>query len=334
VINQILFIMKHLLAFSTVMICSVIVFCLSGCDKQDNNPIEISTTAPGDIGSNSAKSGGSITSDGGSTISSRGICWAKTPAPTTKDSKKEEGSGAGAFTAVLSGLTPKTTYFVRAFATNSVGTVYGNEHSFKTLDAGSSVTDIEGNSYPIVKIGTQTWMASNLKTTKLNDGTAIALKETVNDWINSGTQGTYCWYDNNQTSHASAYGALYNWYNVNTGKLCPVGWKVPTDQDWTTLTTYLGGDAAAGPKLKESGTSHWITTSAAITNESGFTARPGGFRHIYADFTGINNYAGWWTNTEMGTGHVWIRYIVSNPHTLQKTNVLKTEGHSVRCIKE
>ena len=123
---------------------------------------------------------------------------------------------------------------------------------------GVVVQDIDGNNYLTVTIGTQIWMAENLRTTKYNDGTAIPLVTDNTTWANLTTPA-YCWYNNDAKTNGSTYGALYNWYSVNTKKLCPTGWHVPNDTEWTTLTTYLGGTAVAGGKLKETGTAHWYS---------------------------------------------------------------------------
>ena len=136
-----------------------------------------------------------------------------------------------------------------------------------------TATDIDGNVYHTVTIGTQIWMVENLKTTRYNDGSPIPFVTDSSSWSNLTTPG-YCWY-NNDTTNKNTYGALYNWFAVNTGKLAPTGWHVPTDDEWTTLTTYLGGESIAGGKLKETGTTHWRTPNAGATNEIGFTASSG-----------------------------------------------------------
>jgi uncharacterized protein (TIGR02145 family) len=125
-----------------------------------------------------------------------------------------------------------------------------------TYQKGTTVTDIDGNVYHTVKIGTQVWMVENLKVTKFNDGTAILLAPDSSSWSNLTTSG-YCWYNNDAPAYKHTYGALYNWNTVKTGKLCPVGWHVPGNDDWATLIGYLGGESAAGYNLNEAGTSHW-----------------------------------------------------------------------------
>ena len=174
------------------------------------------------------------------------------------NSKTTDGSGTGTFTSSITGLTAGTTYYVRAYATNSAGTGYGNDISFTTQQGGvGNVTDDDGNVYHSVTIGTQVWMVENLKTTKYNDGTSIPLVTDATDWHNLLTPG-YCWNNNDEATYKATYGALYNWYTVNTGNLCPTGWHVPGDAEWTTLTTYLGGEDVAGGKLKEVGITHWL----------------------------------------------------------------------------
>ena len=145
------------------------------------------------------------------------------------------------------GLNDVTTYYVRAYATNDAGTGYGMAMSLKTLDG---INDIDGNAYNKVTIGRQTWLVENLRTTKYNDGTLIPLVQDNTAWSNLITPG-YCWFDNDEVANKNPYGALYNWYAVNTGKLCPSGWHVPTDTEWTTLIDNLGGLDVAGGKLKE-----------------------------------------------------------------------------------
>lgn len=159
------------------------------------------------ITKNSAQSGGNVTDDGGTTVTARGVCWSTSQNPTISDDHTTDGSGTGSFTSSLSGLTRNTTYYVRAYATNSVGTAYGNEISFQTWYG--SVTDYDGNVYPAVQIGTQLWMAKNLKTIKYNDGTAIPLVTNSTEWSNLITPG-YCWYNNDEASYKNTYGALYN----------------------------------------------------------------------------------------------------------------------------
>ena len=136
---------------------------------------------------------------------------------------------------------------------------------------------MDGNTYNTIMIGTQTWMKENLKTTTFNDGTSIPLETDATKWAALTSSG-YCYYNNDEATYKDTYGVLYNWYTVNTGKLCPSGWHIPIEADWTNLTTFLGGENGAGGKLKESGTSHWINPNSGATNETKFTALPGGER--------------------------------------------------------
>lgn len=195
----------------------------------------------------------------------------------------------------------------------------------------TTVTDIEGNIYPVVKIGTQTWMAENLRTTKYNDGSQIPNVQDNTAWNTQATPG-YCWYGNDP-GNKSAYGALYNWYAVNTGKLCPTGWHVPTDEEWTTLTTHLGGESVAGGKMKETGTTHWNSPNSGATNESGFSARGSGVRLIAGEFNDFKNLSLWWTSTLGGVG-AWFRYANNQNATLTSQGYNKKNGLSVRCIKD
>lgn len=190
-------------------------------------------------------------------------------------------------------------------------------------------TDENENNYPIVKIGNQVWMAENLKTTKYNGGTAIPLVTDSAAWSNLTTPG-YCWYDNDSATYANPYGALYNWYTVGTGNLCPTGWHVPTKAKWTTLTDYLGGENVAGGKLKETGTTHWANPNEGATNETGFTALPGGSR-IYS---GIGYYGFWWSATEAYSDKAVSRELDFDYSYFFLFNDPKKAGFSVRCIKD
>jgi len=200
--------------------------------------------------------------------------------------------------------------------------------------------DADGYAYNTVIIGTQEWMAENLKTTKYNDGTAIPFVNT--DW-STQTVGSYYYY-NNDISNRNTYGALYNWYAVdnndatkvasNGGKnICPVGWHVPTVAEWITLIDYLGGLSLAGEKLKETGTIHWISNSAA-TNINGFTALPGGSRSWDGAFKGdIGRYGYWWSTSPADSDAANYLVIYSHLSEAQTGDAIKTFGYSVRCVK-
>jgi uncharacterized protein (TIGR02145 family) len=177
-------------------------------------------------------------------------------------------------------------------------------------------------------------MIENLKTTKFNDNTTIPYVTDSTDWSNLTTPG-YCWYANDASTYKATYGALFNWFAVNTGKLCPTGWHVPTDTEWTTLTNYLGGESIAGGKLKETVSTHWRIPNAGATNESGFTALPGGHRDINGTFSVIGDDGYWWSVTEYGsTGKVWYRNMNYNYAGVVRVSNNKKNGHSVRCLKD
>ena len=283
----------------------------------------------------SAVSGGNITSDGGSPVSVRGICWSLFPNPSLSNSFSIDGSGIGNFTSILSGLMPDSNYFIKAYATNSIGTAYGNEVSFTTLLASNyPVVDFDGNGYDTVHIGSQIWMAENLKTTHYKNGTSIVYPG-ANDaaWQNN-IIGAYAWYNNDEATYKNIYGALYNWYVVNTGNLCPSGWHVPTDAEWTTLCTYLGGGSIAGGKLKEAGLAHWVSPNTAATNETGFTALPGGGRYYTGTYGDIGSLGNWWSSTEYNTATAWNKDMGYLSSYADRYNANKADGFSVRCVKD
>ena len=209
------------------------------------------------ITTTAATSGGNITSDGGSAVTARGVCWATTQNPTTSNSKTTNGTGSGSLISNLTGLSSNTTYYLRAYAINSAGTTYGTEISFKTANPTSGTfTDIDGNTYHYVTIGTQVWMVENLKTTKYRNGESIS-NVTANASWNNATSGAFCYY-NNDPINKDVYGLLYNWHAVSDFRnIAPTGWHIPNDAEFNTLRTYVGGEGAAGAKLKETGFTHW-----------------------------------------------------------------------------
>ena len=195
-----------------------------------------------------------------------------------------------------------------------------------------TVKDVDGNIYNIVKIGKQKWLKENLKTTKFNDGKAIPLVTDSLTWIKDTTPA-YCNYKNTtNTDSINTYGRLYNWYTVNTNKLCPTGLHVPSDTDWTTLTNYLGKQA--GAVLKESGTTHWKIQNAEVSNDSKFTALPGGFRGGYGlVFNNIGNYGYWWTTTQESKYFSFYRFM-NFSNIVYTYSGSKSSGLSVRCLKD
>ncbi len=198
---------------------------------------------------------------------------------------------------------------------------------FSIQNIAQTVTDIEGNVYQTVTIGAQKWMAENLKTTRLNDGTLIPYKDP-----GAGTNSVYCVY-NDDFANKNTYGLLYDWYAGKTGKLCPSGWHVPADSEWNILMTFLGGDSIAGGKLKEAGTSHWYSPNAGATNESGFTALPGGDWDSYAAYFGMGNNGAWWSTDEVSADHAWSRFLRTWDSAVTRYSFFKKAGFSVRCLK-
>lgn len=200
-----------------------------------------------------------------------------------------------------------------------------------------TMTDQEGNVYKTITIGTQTWMAENLRTTKYNDNTEIPNVTDNLAWNNLST-GAYCTY-NNTTDIVSiaTYGRIYNWYAVNYGKLAPSGWHVPSKTEWTTLINYLGGESVAGAKIKEAGTNHWKTPNTGTSNESGLTVLPGGYRYDFSGiFTGINDGIGFWSSTDdpNTNSNAWIfQFSYNNSYAISNT-ALEFGGFYIRLIKD
>jgi len=196
-----------------------------------------------------------------------------------------------------------------------------------------TVTDIDGNVYSTVQIGDQVWMSENLKTTTYNNGTSIDLVTDNTAWENN-TTGAYCWYDNDEAQYADTYGALYNWHAVNTGNLCPEGWHVPTDAEWTALEDYIGSDGHSGTEgtaLKA--TSGWNNDGNG-TDDYGFTALPGGYRYYDGAFYYIGSYGNWWSATEGTAINAWDRSLYYDVSYVYRYYDSKESGFSVRCLRD
>jgi uncharacterized protein (TIGR02145 family) len=195
-----------------------------------------------------------------------------------------------------------------------------------------SVTDAAGQTYKTVNIGGQVWMAENLRTFKYNDNSSITLITNQTTWSGLST-GAWTSYNNDPGTYDIPYGKLYNWFAVETGKLCPTGWDVPTDLEWSTLIDFLGGIGLAGGKLKEKGAVHWLGENVGATNSSAFNGIPGGFRDDDGTFLLFGNRAFYWSSTPSGS-NAWDRYISTYDDDANRFNRDKNAGLSVRCIKK
>ncbi|MFH0999803.1 MAG: FISUMP domain-containing protein, partial [Bacteroidota bacterium] len=194
----------------------------------------------------------------------------------------------------------------------------------------SDCIDYNGNFYPAVQIGNQIWMKENLKSIHYSDGSTIS--------------GVYA-YDNNE-SNVATYGRLYTWAAVMNGAgssndnpsgvqgVCPDGWHVPSDAEWTQLTDYLGGAGVAGDKMKEAGTAHWNSPNTGATNESGFTALPGGYRHLNGGFSSIGYYGYWWSSSELVNSSAWSRHLYYSGSNVSRSYGSENYGFSVRCLRD
>jgi uncharacterized protein (TIGR02145 family) len=304
--------------------------------------IPVLTTLPiTSVSYTSAVSGGNISDNGGANVTTRGIVWDTNPNPNISLSTKTvNGNGNGTFNSNMSSLTPSTNYYVRAYATNSKGVGYGENISFTTTvlySNGNGLTDICGNNYPSVIIGQQDWMKKNLDVCKYRNGDVIPQVQDPTQWENLIT-GAWCYYQNN-SANGTVYGKLYNHYAVVDPRgLAPQGWHVPSYAEWNILVATIGGSSIAGGKLKEVGTNHWNNPNTGATNESGFTALPGGIRNSSFSslangyFLGINTQAFWWSNPYNPQGSFGCSY--NQVEAGGSDEIFYNSGLSVRCVKD
>ncbi|MBN2214970.1 MAG: hypothetical protein JW723_12070 [Bacteroidales bacterium] len=285
---------------------------------------ELTTAAISSLTHSSVVSGGTITDDGGASVTAKGVCWNTTGSPTLTDPHTSDGTGPGAFISSITGLDAFTTYYIRAYAQNKAGTGFGNQIEIKTLHETDSLTDARDNQkYLIVKIGDDWWMAENLNY--------------------SDTGSVY--YDNDSAEWAETYGRLYTWTSMMKGAtssntypsgvqgVCPSGWHVPSNAEWDTLVSNLGGTAAAGSALKETGNDNWEDQNEDATNESGFTARPAGqvSPGMVSSEKGLNAF--FWTTWQSDLLNAYSIKLTNTDGTVTNTAQPKAGHYSVRCMK-
>jgi len=290
--------------------------------------IVLTTNQINTITPSSAASGGSISSDGGVNITAKGLVWSTSTNPTIAlNTKTNEGSGINAFSSTVTGLNLNTKYYVRAYATNIIGTFYGSEVNFTTPTS-------------LGAIGSQIWDTTNLNVVTYSDGTPIPQVTDPTQWRKL-TTGAWCYF-NNDSAKGTTYGKLYNWFAVagiyneasktditKRKKLAPTGYHIPSDSEWTILTDYLGGENAAASKIKEAGMLHWASYADGI-NTSGFNGLPGNCRYPDGTFYDIG-MGYWWTSSEENIPYYFCRILGAY---VAKNGFYQTYGLSVRCVKD
>ncbi len=323
-------------------------FLLSSCSKDSGNTGSntetnsllptITTKSVTTITATTAIGGGTVTNNGGYSILSKGVVWSTSSNPTVSlSTKTNNGTGSGTFISNIIGLNPNTLYYIRAYATTSAGTFYGNKLTFYTT---SSTGGTGGTGDTTVTIGTQVLMNKNLNVATYRNGDLIPQVTDSAQWSNL-TTGAWCYY-NNDPILGAIYGKLYNWYAINDPRgLAPIGWHIPSATEWETLNTFLGGYGVSGGKLKEAGTVHWQSPNTGAANSSKFTALPGGARHSIGSFQ-LKGYIGyWWSSTQFSGSLSWYRYLYYSYNYQPVGNYAwgpagnpKGYGFSVRCIKD
>jgi uncharacterized protein (TIGR02145 family) len=314
------------------------------------------------IGDTFATFGGSVTSDGNSPITARGVCWSTSPNPTINDFRTTNESGIGSFSSNVSTLTHATTYYMRAYATNDVGTAYGHEERFTTDFANcGTVTDVEGNIYKTVVIGNQCWMRENLRTTKYANGTSIA----YGDVTNSDSEPYY--YYPGSPDNVPTYGLLYNWSAAtkNEGSsdtdpsgvqgVCPEGWHLPSLPEWEKLRDYVSSQATYycegySDYIAKSlaSTTGWVETddqcavgnNLSANNATGLSILPAGYIGYDNSYIEFGSIAYFWSATEDYHYDAFSPYLLSSDNESLKSarfniNILGwVLGLSVRCVRD
>ena len=329
--------------------------CLRNATGSESLPT-VTTNSVSSITTPSATCGGNVTSDGGAMVTDRGVCWSTSQNPTVSDSHTSNGIGTGSFTSIMTGLSPNTTYYVRAYATNNVGTAYGSQVSFTTFPSidgqpcpyATMVTDIDNNTYNTVQIGNQCWMKENLRTTRFENGVIIPMG-------NMDSYTPYRYAPDEDSSNVSTYGYLYNWVAVMHGTssssanpsgvqgICPAGWHVPSDSEWNTLTNYVrsqtqyccdnGGNNIANALASTMG---WnsstspcaVGNNASTNNATGFSALPAG-----NNYWNIGSRAFFWSATETGD-YAYSRLFNSQTSSVSSNISNKFLALSVRCVRD
>jgi uncharacterized protein (TIGR02145 family) len=326
-----------------LVILGAVILFTTGCkedEDDDNFAPNVMTAQVIKVTDNSASVEAEVITDGGAEVTIRGLCWCTSPNPTTTNNMTESGCGTGCFSCCMKDLSPNTTYYVRAYATNSEGTAYGNDIRFTTPPL---AVDIEGNKYHTVVIGGQIWMSENLRVIHYRNGAMIPVIEDNNEWV--------------QTHHGAYSMALnrdevfYNAHAVFDDRgLAPVGWHVPTDAEWKILegevdTRFKVGDAEwdnelergydAGGNLKASEDYIWFPPNSGATNTSGFTAVPAGWRWgNTGELATGGGQASFWTSTVFDEYKCWARCIFFDDTRVHRFYYAMTYGGSVRCVKD
>lgn len=315
----------------------------------------VKTANVSSVGEYDAVLGGAVQDNGGSEITSYGVCWAKTPGPDIEGEHISFSEGTGPYFTSIANLELSTIYYVRAFATNSTGLAYGNEVKFRTND--TPLTDIDGNVYPTVVIGEQVWMTKNLAVSRYADGREVPFVP-QDEWWDSlrVDEKGYCFY-NNSSSNLAIYGALYSWSAAVNGQdslspemqfiqgVCPDGWHLPSDADWLELETSLGMPVqeantegwrgSIGGKLKSAGRDHWLTPNEGATNETRFTALPAGDRFPDGLYFNLRYTTLFWTSTSYDEETAWARGLGYAVTTMYRGHEdTKNWGFSVRCVRD
>jgi uncharacterized protein (TIGR02145 family) len=303
----------------------------------------IATSAITNTTSTTATSGGAIVADGYPSITDKGVCYSILPNPNITSPHTHDGSGPSSFTSSLTALQPETVYYVCAYATNPAGTVYGSSRMLKTLPTACLPNlTYSGKTYPTLMIGEKCWMKENLNIGSMINGNITQ--------ANNAVLEKYC--IDNVASNCDIYGGLYqwgevvqylngasnsmNWNPVPTGYvqgICPTNWHLPSDAEWTELSSFLGGTNVAGGKMKEAGTAHWNSPNTSATNSSGFTGLPGGFRDADASMFDLGYSGYFWSATPNDNLNAWSNILSFFNAKLERYNGIKTNGFSVRCIK-
>jgi uncharacterized protein (TIGR02145 family) len=281
-----------------------------------------------------------VTDDGGANVTARGMVWNTEPNPGMDDFFSVEEGGTGTFSSQITGLNPETTYYIRAYATNGIGTSFSDQISITTEiesdDTTGTVTDSEGNVYNTILINGMWWMAENIRVRHYNDGSLIPTGFSNSDWLEL-TSGAWTYF-NNDPAFDTITGKLYNYYAAADPRgICPVGWRLPTDQEIRDLRDELGGFQQAGGPMKATGTHEggdglWKEPNAGATNATGFTAQPTGAR-IHGSFFNQRTGAYFWTADEFDADFARNFIMVYDTSSLLRQNVQKHYGLAVRCVK-